>query len=283
MGWLNGVLTGLTGAVAAYILLAALITIFQRRLIYNPDPRRTTPEACGLAGIAVVGLDTADGERLTAWHLPAAPGYPTLLYFHGNAGWIELRADRLADLTRRGFGVLMPSYRGYGGSTGKPTEANNDADARLAYDWLREQGVGAGDIIVFGESLGTGVATKLAGVKNCAGLILDSPYTSMLDLARASYPWLPIRRLLRDRYETIRHIKRVTVPVLVLHGEADRRVPVAMGLAVHDAVLAPAQLIVYPGAAHLDHRRYGSFDDVDRWLRQLPGRKRHSSRQTVLS
>lgn len=283
MTLLNGILVvgcvlGLT-----YVAIAAFVTLCQRRLIYKPDPRRTTPAASGLSGVLVHQIETHDGERLEAWYAPAAPGYPTLLYFHGNAGYIELRADRMADLMGRGFGVLMPSYRGYGGSSGKPSEASIDLDARLAYDWLRDQGVPASDIIAFGESLGTGVATKLAAAKSCHALVLDSPFTSMVDLGSGEYPWLPVRRLIWDHYETVRHIRRVTVPVLVLHGEADGRVPLHMGQTVWEAAVAPKQIITYPGAAHLDHRRFGSFDDLDRWIRELPGRRRLSGRQIVVS
>ena len=263
-------------AMAGYVLLAALITLFQRRLVYKPDPRRASPDDCGLQGVDAVQIATPDGQTLQAWYAPAPAGSPTVLYFHGNAGWIELRTDRLADLQSRGFGVLMPFYRGYAGSTGQPSEAANVADAKLVYDWLRLQGVASHDIILFGESLGTGVATQVAAAKVSAGLVLDSPYTSMTDLARRDYPWLPVRYLLWDHYETIRHIKRVTVPVLVLHGEADALVPFDMGLAVHAAVLAPKRLAAFKGAPHLEHKRQGSFRIVAHWidsLRERSGRE----------
>ena len=274
MGWFDAVSTFLAGLAGGYVLLAALVTAYQRQLIYRPDTRRATPAGCGLSGVTVAAIPTPDGAELVAWFAPAAPGRPTILYFHGNAGWIELRADRMADLTRRGFGVLMPSYRGYGGSSGKPSELANVADAQLVYDWLREQGIAARDIIVFGESLGTGVAAQLAASRVAAGLVLDSPYTSMADLGANDYPWLPVRYLLWDKYETARHIRLVRTPLLVIHGEADIRVPAAMGQAVYEAANSPKQIVVYPGAAHLDHRRLGSFDDVARWVMALPDRKR---------
>lgn len=283
MWLLNGLLIFVCLGAAAYVAIAAYVTINQRRLMYRPDPRRTTPQASGVQGVRVSAVRTHDGERLIVWHAPAASGYPTILYFHGNAGYIELRADRLADLMRRGFGVVMPSYRGYGGSTGHPSESNNELDARSVYDWVREQGVAATDIVMFGESLGTGVATKLAVAKVCAALVLDSPYTSMVELGRRKYPWLPVRRLIWDHYETVSHIRRVTVPLLVLHGENDARVPVDMGHTVWGAAVAPKQIITYPGAAHLDHRRFGSFDDLDRWVRDLPGRRRLSHRHIVVT
>jgi uncharacterized protein len=264
------VLILLSLAIAGYVALAIAITVFQRRLIYMPDPRRTTPQDAGFDGVEVAHVATADGERLVVWYAPAPPGQPTVVYFHGNAGWIELRNERLAALRNLRFGVVMMSYRGYGGSTGAPSESANVADAKRVYDWVRGRGVEAGDIVLFGESLGTGVATQLAGAKLCAGLVLDSPYTSMADLAQGSYPWLPVRRLLFDHYETVRHIKRVTVPVLVLHGEADELVPAAMGRAVHAAAVAPKRLVTYPGAAHLDHLPLGSMQAVTRFVHKLP-------------
>ena len=282
MGTLNAVWVVLAGFGAGYLLLAALVTVFQRRLIYNPDRRRTSPEHCGLAGVREVSVATHDSERLVAWYAAAAPGRPTILYFHGNAGWIELRADRMMDLKRRGFGVLMPFYRGYGGSTGSSSEPANIADARTVYDWLSAQGVGPADIVLFGESLGTGIATQLAGARVSAGLVLDSPYTSMADLGARDYPWLPVRYLLWDKYETVRHIKRVSEPVLVIHGEADARVPVSMGRAAYAAAVGLKQIITYPGAGHLDHRRIGSFDDVARWIAALPSLQRSAARPANL-
>ena len=262
-----------TVLLAGYLALALAVMLLQRRLIYRPDPRRAVPADFGLADrVGIVAIPTPDGAALVAWYAPAAIDHKTILYFHGNKGYIELRGERMADLTARGFGVLMMSYRGYGGSTGTPSEAANVADARVAYDWLRERGVAADDVVVFGESLGSGVATQLAGAKIACGLILDCPYTSLTDIAAADYPWLPVRRLMWDHYETVRHIKRVTIPVLVLHGAQDDLVPVAMGRTVHAAAVSPAQLEVYEDAGHLHHLKYGSFDLVQSWIDGLSSR-----------
>lgn len=256
-------------ALAGYCLLALALTLLQRKLIYKPDPRRVSPAECGLAGIDVVTFDTPDGATIEAWYAPADPGQPTVLYFHGNAGWIELRNERLAELKSRGFGVLMPSYRGYGGSTGRPTEAANVADAKLAYGALLARGLDPSRIVVFGESLGTDVAVQLAAARPVQGVVLDSPFTSMTDIARLRYPWLPVGQLLRDRYETVRHIVSVRAPVLILHGDADLLVPVGMGRAVHAAASGAKALRIYPGSRHLDHVAAGSFDDVAIWMSSI--------------
>lgn len=266
MRFLDIALTLVALAAVGFVLLAAVITAFQRRLIYKPDPRRTTPQHEGWASVDVWQIATPDGETLTAWYAEARPGYPTVVYFHGNAGWIELRNERLSALMARGYGVLMPSMRSYGGSTGQPSEGAIISDALLVYDTLRASGVAEGSIIAFGESLGTGVATQLATVRPVGGLVLDSPYTSMVDLAAHDFPWLPVRYLLWDHFDTARHIGGVKAPLLVLHGEADQLVPVAMGRAIFAAASAPKTLHTYPGAPHLDHLAHGSFDDLAAWI-----------------
>ena len=277
MSWFESIGWYLVFAVAIYIALAFFITALQGRLIYKPDPRRTTPQRGGHYDVEELRIPTADGATLVAWYARAIPGQPTLLYFHGNAGHIELRDERLTELKSRGYGVLMPSMRGYGGSTGRPSEAAAIADAKLVHTCLRNSGVAAEDIIVFGESLGTGIATQLAASRKVGALVLDSPYTSMADLAVKAYPWLPVRRMLRDHFDTLRHIRRVTVPILILHGEADRLVPVDMGRAVFDAAVAPKTLITFPGVPHLEHVPHGSFEDVDQWIGTLVAGERRPS------
>ncbi len=183
-------------ALISYVAFACLITWNQRALIYHPDPTRTTPERSGLKGVLVLHLATPDGNTLVNWYAPAKRGQPTLLYFHGNGGGVGIRSQRMDDLQRRGYGVAMLSYRGYSGSTGSPSETTIIADARLAYDDLRQRGVPASDIVLFGESLGTGVATQPAARVPVAGLILDSPYTSLRDLAQGQFPWLPVDLML---------------------------------------------------------------------------------------
>jgi len=269
MSWLEAITLYLAFAVAGYVVLAVVITVFQRRLIYKPDPRRTTPHRDGHYDVDELSIPTPDGKTIVAWYAMAVPGQPTVLYFHGNAGYIELRNERLAELKSRGYGVLMPNMRSYGGSTGRPCEQSAVADAKLVYSCLRNSGVAANDIVVFGESLGTGIATQLAASRNVAGLILDSPYTSMTALAVRAYPWLPVRRMLWDQFETERHIRRVTVPILIVHGEADRLVPVDMGRALFETAVAPKTLITFPGVSHLEHIPHGSFDDIEQWIERL--------------
>lgn len=249
-----------------YGLAVAATYALQRRLIYFPDTQRISPALVNLPGVEERTLETPDGARVLVWYGRAKAGYPTLLYFHGNAGSFEFRQERIRRYMARGIGVYMMTYRGYGGSTGSPSEAHNVADAKLAYDSLVAAGVAPADIIVYGESLGTGVAVQVAASKPVGGVILDAPYTSLVDVAASIYPYLPARWLMTDRYETMTYIAQVTAPLLVLHGENDEVVPVAMGKAVFAAANEPKTLEVIPGAGHSDHWNFGSYDKAYAWL-----------------
>lgn len=262
--------TVLIVAVVLYVTAVGIMYFAQRSFIYFPDPVRISPAAAGLPDVAEVGIATPDGERLVAWYGKARPGQPTILYFHGNGGSLALRADTMARHLERGRGMLMMAYRGYSGSSGSPSEAANVADAKLAYDWLVGNGVKPDDIILYGESLGSGVAIQVAREKKVAGLALDSPYTSILELASAAYPWLPVGLLLRDRYESVTSIGDVHVPVFVLHGEADDIVPVEMGRRLLAAANEPKEIKTMPGAGHVIHDG-PSFAYVDDWIGRLRG------------
>lgn len=253
-------------SVALYVLIVAAAWLGQRHLMYVPDSTRVLPAAAGLVQVRELMLEAADGARLVAWRADADRGKPTILYLHGNAGNLAGRADRFARYQALGYGLLMMSWRGYSGSTGRPSEANNVADARLAYDRLRAEGVLPADIVVFGESLGSGVAIQLAGERSVAALVLDAPYTSIVDVALLTYPYLPVRPLLLDRYESDRHIGKVRAPLLVLHGERDAVIPVRMGRAIHDLASEPKKLALFPDGGHVDLDDYGAVGVVDAWL-----------------
>ena len=151
-----------------------------------------------------------------------------------------------------GWGVYMMAYRGYGGSTGSPSEAANVADARLAYGALVLEGVEPSSIIVYGESLGTGVAARIAAERPVAGVVLEAPYTSIVDVAAQAYPFLPVRLLLVDRYETTKYLAQIRAPLLVLHGERDGVIPVAMGREVARLANEPKRLVTFPEGRHSD-------------------------------
>jgi hypothetical protein len=254
-------------AIYALIVLAAWLG--QRKLMYFPDRTRTAPSAIGLPNVEEQVIETPDGARVLAWWGRARPGQPTLLYFHGNAGSFLDRAERFRSYLARGRGMLMMTYRGYGGSTGSPSEAANVADAKLAYRHLLKLGVRPEDVILYGESLGSGIAVQVAAEHPVGGLILDAPYTSAVDLAASVYPFLPVRALMTDRYETLRYIAKVRAPILVVHGDRDRVIPLEMGRAVYAAARGPKRIEILPGAGHVNHAEFGSFERINAWIDEI--------------
>lgn len=254
--------------VALYLAAATVMYVAQRRFIYFPEPVRTPPQSVGLPDVSERFISTPDGEKLIAWYGKAKPGQPTLLYFHGNGGALEFRNVSFRHFLDQGLGVFMMSYRGYSGSTGEPSEAANVADAKLAYEALLKEGVRPQDIILYGESLGSGVAIQVAAEKQVAGMILDSPYTSVAELAARLYPWLPVNLLLKDRYDSILHIRNVHTPLLVVHGEADDVIPVEMGRRLFAAANEPKEIVTIPGGGHAVHDDR-VFEIIDRWIDRL--------------
>jgi hypothetical protein len=259
------------GTVAVYALVGAAAYLGQRKLMYFPDRTRVQPAEAGLADVHERVLETPDGERVIAWYGKARPGQPTLLYFHGNGGSLAIRAPRIARFMAEGWGVYMLTYRGYGGGSGSPTETSNVADARLAYGALVLEGVAPNSIIAYGESLGSGVAVRIGIEREVAGVILDAPYTSIVDIAAQAYPFLPVRAFLLDRYETTKYIANLKVPLLILHGERDGVVPVAMGRELARLANGPKRLVTFPGGGHSNLYVDGNnaIAPVRRWISEL--------------
>jgi pimeloyl-ACP methyl ester carboxylesterase len=260
------VLKGLAVLAVIAVLVHFGTQAMQQRLLYFPDLRRTTPDEVNLAGVEEREIEMADGTRVLTWWGAAAPGRPTILYFHGNGGSFVTRSERIRKYMARGYGMVMMTYRGYGGSSGVPSEKDNVADAKAVYEAVRAGGIPADRIVLYGESLGSGVAMQVAAEKPVAGVILDAPYTAIVDLAWMHYPWLPARFLMTDRYETLPVAAKVTVPVLIVHGEEDSIVPVEMGRRVAKAIKGPVDLVTFPEAGHSDHYMYGSYDVIYAWL-----------------
>jgi fermentation-respiration switch protein FrsA (DUF1100 family) len=259
------------GLVAVYAAVGLAGYLGQRKLMYFPDRERTLPAEVGLAGVVERTLETPDGHRIVAWYGKALPAKPTLLYFHGNGGSLRVRAPRIARFMNEGWGIYMMTYRGYGGSSGSPTEAANMADARLAYQALVQEGVPPTSIVAYGESLGSGIAVRIAAELPVAGVILDAPYTSIVDVAAQAYPFLPVRLLLIDRYETRRYIGAVKAPLLILHGAHDSVVPVEMGRELAKLAPEPKRLVVFPNGYHSDLYINGNnaIDVVRVWIGSL--------------
>jgi uncharacterized protein len=248
----------------AYLGICAAMYAFQRQLQYFPTQNAPTPEAVGLTGVEVVTLEPSDGKAaVQMWYAPAGPGKPTILFFHGNAGEVANRAPRFAAYQAADYGAAFVSYRGYGGSTGDPTEAGFLQDARAAYYWLLAHDVPHLQIVVIGESLGTGVAVQLASTVPVGALVLEAPYTATVDIAAGLYPWLPVRLLMKDQFRSIDHIAYVTAPLLILHGTDDAVIPFASGQALFAAANDPKTFVTLDGAGH------DALFDPALWQREL--------------
>jgi uncharacterized protein len=218
--------------VAFAVLYGAALSglyVLQRDLQYFPSRQDPAPDALGLRGVERLTLATPDGETLVLWFSPALAGRPTVLFLHGNAGSIADRADRLAFYQARGLGAAFLSWRGYGGSTGHPTERGLLTDARTALTSLSGLGIPPDQIVVLGESLGTGVAVQLAAETRVGAVVLEAPFTSAADVAQLTYPWVPVGLLMKDQYRSLDHIADLGAPLLILHGTADRVIPFALG------------------------------------------------------
>ncbi len=244
----------------AYCALVCGLYLVQRQLLYHPDQTRPTlGELAGL-GVREASVNTADGLALLAWYLPPARDRPIIAYFHGNGGHIGYRAERLKRFASEGFGVLMAEYRGYGGNPGGPGEAGLVADGLAALDFLRRERVPGERIVLWGESLGSGVVVQLAAQRQAAALVLEAPFTSVAEVAQSHYPFLPAARLVRDRFDSMAFIGRVSAPVLVLHGGRDSVVPVRYGRALFEAARQPKEFWFAAEARHENLVHFGALD-----------------------
>lgn len=239
-----GVLCGL------YLLAAGAMFVFQRQLQYFPSHKAPSPVEAGFDGADVHALTASDGTQLVLWHAPAPPGAATVLYLQGNGGEMADRPRRWAAYRAAGLGVAYLSYRGYGGSGGTVSEAGLHDDAATAYRWLMEKGVAPDRLAVVGESLGTGVAVRLAADHPVGAVVLEAPYTSTADVAAAVYPWLPVRLLMLDQFRSIDHIARVRAPVFFFHGDQDATIPIRFGQALYAAANEPKEFHIAPGKGH---------------------------------
>ncbi len=256
MGWL---------VILAIIYTAVLMVMYvsQRSHLYFPLKVKQSPADIGLTGINAVIISTIDGEKLQAWHLAAQTGQPTILFFHGNAGFIGHRAQRLLFSQKQGIGALFVSYRGYGASSGSTTEKGLINDALSSYDWLVENNIEPRRIAVLGESLGSAVAVQLAARRSVIAAVLEAPFTSVADVARTLYWWLPVNLLLKDRFETIRAIKHINAPVLIVHGQRDEIINVSHGKRLFEAASQPKELSIVKGGTH------NGFSNKDVWINEL--------------
>ena len=240
----------LGAAAVAYAAVVALAFFFQRSLMYYPSGAVPAPAAAGLPEAEAVRYATGDGLELGAWYAPPRGGRPVIAYFHGNGGNLAMRAPLVRPFVDAGYGVLLAGYRGYGGNPGSPDEDGLMADGRAALRFLAGLGMAPESTVLYGESLGSAVAVRMAAEHGAGAVILDAPFTSALEVARQQYRFLPVRWLMRDRYITLERIAAIAAPLLVIHGTADSIVPAAHGRRLLAAAREPKEGIFVEGAGH---------------------------------
>lgn len=245
-----------------YLLVILAVTLLQRKLQYFPDPSPVPrPGGSVYRDLEEVTLVTDDGVQLHAWYWPGSRPL-TLVIFHGNGGH---RGDRLTWIEwfhTMGLGVFIPDYRGYGGSGGSPTEEGLYRDGEATVRWLRERE--AGKLVYFGESLGSGVAIEMARRHTPAAVVVQSGFSSAVDVARRAYPFLPVALLMKDRYEASKTVGQIGAPLLVIHGAADTIVPQQLGRALFEAAAEPKEWYLVPRAGHNDLPWVGGKDYLRR-------------------
>jgi fermentation-respiration switch protein FrsA (DUF1100 family) len=254
--------------------------VAQRSFLYFPSTTAASPAESGVSEMQVVRLDTGDGLALRSWYRPAADGKPTIVYFHGNAGHVGYRGLRVRPYLEAGLGVLLVEYRGYGGNPGEPTEAGLYEDGRAAVRFLAAQGVGGRSTILYGESLGCGVAVQIAAEhaeqrSSVAAVIVEAPLSSVTDVGAYHYPYLPVRWLLKDRFETRAKVAKIGAPLLVVHGTEDRIVPLRFGRSVFEAAAEPKEALWIAGGGHEDLERFGLHGVVLDFLSRHVSGMRH--------
>lgn len=262
-----------------YGVLVATMYVIQRGMMYMPDTSPPSLQRGGVPDMAAATLSTEDGLVLRSWYKPAAPGRPTLVYFHGNAGNIEIRGYKARPYLDGGYGLLLVGYRGFGGNAGSPSEEGFYADGRAALAFLESQGVARKDMVVYGESLGSGIAVHMAweaaGANRPLGaVVLEAPFTAMGDVAQHHYFYLPAKWLVKDRYDSASKIAAIGVPLLIVHGEADGVVPIKFGRRLFEMAVEPKDAMWISGYGHNDlydspvpHQKVMAFLERAKWPR----------------
>jgi fermentation-respiration switch protein FrsA (DUF1100 family) len=227
------------GIIVIYSSLLVILFIFQRNLMYHPQENNYFGDKLKVE-IEKVNITTIDNINLLGWfHKKDLNKFKTIIYFHGNAGTLDNRIHKLNHFKDMEVNFLIIAWRGFSGNQGSPSEKGLYIDGRSAVNWVLKQGVIEEDIILYGESLGTGIATELAQHRNFAGVILETPFTSMINAAKKFYPYIPVNLLLKDRFENFKKIKNINSPVLIMHGEKDTIVPFTMGRKMYQLANEP--------------------------------------------
>jgi uncharacterized protein len=265
------------GLAVLSLLLVGCAMIFEERLIFVPSRYPSGDwHPIGLQ-CEDVAFETQDRVRLHGWYCPVPRPRCVFLMAHGNAGNITHRVDRITSWQRSlNVSGFVFDYRGYGRSAGRPNEPGVYQDARAAYRWLTtDQGIAPDDVVFFGESLGTAVVLQLALEVPPRALILESPFTSAVDVGQQAFPWLPVRWIMRNRFASIEKIERYHSPLLIIHGTEDTLIPFAMGQTLFERANEPKRFYAVAGANHNEVAMTGGrpyMQAIDDFLREVAGK-----------
>lgn len=257
-------------AVAVVYLGGIASLFFKQQSILFPIPPvgRTTPGAAGMPQAEEHVLTTSDGEKVIVWHVPAQPGQPVVLFFPGNGDFLAGRVSRFKAVTSDGTGLVALSYRGYAGSSGVPSEQGLLKDAAAAYAFTRER-YAPDHIVVWGFSLGTGVAVAVASSEAIGRLILEAPYTSTVEVAASLLHIVPVSLLMRDQFHSDRRIARVTAPLLIMHGDSDPAIPIGFGERLFAMAREPKQFVRFHGGGHDNLDNFGAVETARKFIAAL--------------
>ena len=231
----------LSSLITAYIVLIIFIYFYQRNLLYLPSENNYQNDKIQF-NYEEIFIKVDEKVQLKSWLIKKDfKKFKTLVIFHGNAGHLSNRIYKLNELNKLEINILLISWRGFSGNQGSPTENNLYTDADASIKWLNDQGVNNNQIILYGESLGSGVAVELGKENNFNSIILESPFTSIENSAKIYYPYLPVRLLLKDRFDSISKIKMINTPILIMHGKKDDVIPFSMGKELFEKANSPKQ------------------------------------------
>lgn len=253
--------------VGIYTAVLLWMFFFQDHFLYFPSHKPSTPASAGAIDFTEVDYPVADGLRLKAWYRPPpTKTAPVMMIFHGNADVIANWGTRATAYAKLGMGVMLVEYRGFGPNQGKPSEKNFIADGQSAIAWLKDQDVSAQRIVLYGHSLGTGVAVALASVNPVRALLLESPFAAVVDVAAIRFPLLPVKWLMRDQFQSIERIKQVKAPITIVHGDQDIVIPISQAEKLASAAMAPITFHRMSGGGHVDLYEKGAFELFKRAL-----------------
>lgn len=260
-----------TYLILAYCIAVIALYCLQRKMMYFPSQKMVSPEEAGVPEMQEVILMTPDKLALKSWYAPPRESKAgdsfTIVYFHGNAGGIADRAQKIRPYLEHGYGILLVEYRGYSGNKGVPNEHGLYNDGRAALSFLSSKGVVPKRVVIIGESLGTGVAVQMATELSIGALVLEAPFTSTVDVAEDIYWFVPVKWLMKDRFESVSKIDKVSAPVLIIHGGQDTIIPIELAEILFSKANDPKEALYIAEAGHNDLTRFGSTMKIITFLR----------------